>query len=230
MYNIISNSSCKEVLSRILLFLVVPLLLTGCKSNFNSVIPAPTTYYYDVVYTKPNGDTVNTWLTMNVGKHNIFSSITGTTGIEYKGQDFITKDYQESETIAYIDEDVTDLHPPRLGSYYFTEALTFPYSCSNCLIGTKISGYIQVKKDYKEMSFLRIERELELVDTTLYVFKGDTVKCMLWKGKNTNHIEKIGQYMVEYVFSPKYAFLEWRYFLPDSSKVVLKLRDIERVK
>jgi hypothetical protein len=220
-----------DVLKARLLILPLMLFVTSCNPHLNVVIPVKTVFTYDVTYTKPNGDTVNTWLNMKIGRVNFVSFLTRTAGMDYEFQDFKTKQFIKGEyTVAYLNNDQVSLHPPRWGSYYFTEAVPFPYSCTYCLKGSKSTDYIQVKKGFKELNHLKIEQEIVFSDTTLYVFKGDTVKCMLWKGKNTNYLEKIGQYKVEYVFSPKYAFLEWRYFLPDSSKVILKLRDIQRVK
>jgi len=207
------------------------LLISACNPHLNRVIPTQTVFHYKATYTKPNGDTVLTKLQMKVGRINVVSFLLGTAGMDYEFQDFKTKQFYTGEfTLAYLKSYSVSLHPPRFGSYYFTEAVPFPASCLDCTVGSRETGFIQVKKGFKELSFKRIEQVLECTDSLNYDYKGETVKCLVWKGRNTNFINEIGQYKVEYIFSQKYAFLELRYFLPDSSNLVLKLDEMVRVK
>jgi hypothetical protein len=219
-------------------FILSTLFLISCSQTYNISYPSKSIHFYDVIMTDSLGNVKSTELKMTVGEPNFYSFISGNTGLKYEFIDLIDSLQYEEKTSAYLNPENLSLHPPRAGFFAFTEICPFPNSN---ILSSKIP-YSNMKacsynfklnilaNKIKVLNGKTITQKLDFSDTLSYSYKKEKVFAILWKGENLSHQDLVGQYKVEYVFSPKYAFLEWRYFLPDSSKVVLKLRDIESVK
>jgi len=105
------------------------------------------------------------------------------------------------------------LHPPRALYLRYTELLPFPNVFYPINIGDKRDWNLKLKAGWGNWEGLEVEGESILESKVL--LENEIIKdsCYLIK---THSKTKVGTFEAEYVFSEKYGFVDFKYFIPDS--------------
>jgi len=144
--------------------------------------------------------------------------------MSYQYKDCETGDSLYEITGFFLDEHNFDLHPPRLGSLYFTEILPFPSVSIPISIGnSKTSELTVAKSTFNQLNGKKVNTSLEVTDTFRVNYRNKSELVYRLKGENTNLIKELGQFHCEYLVSPQIGFIEMKFRKPDGTMLKLVL-------
>lgn len=218
---------------RVFLILVITLWVTvpfsGCGVSKDNKIYIPgKVFTYNVYEISPNKDTIPHTINLVVKKAG-FSAVFGQTPIEYHYLDI--KDGGEAlveKTGITENEKRVSIHPPRFNYMAFAQIAPQPSVNLPPSVGTSREITLEVVKGWDSLNNQNIEQvENVIAIEDIKVAEKEYKNCVVTEGSNVSHIDKLGKYSIKYWFHEEYGFVKMVYTKPDSTVVILEVKEVK---
>jgi len=230
------------ILGVFVLSLFVLLFISWTKTNDNdaSIYKYNRTWTYSVAITNEIGDVVDSFsMSMNTKKPSILERILGNIVLGYSYQRGETN--SEGKRVGITDNNnhiyiptptdsplgYTNVPPkPSFNKTKLTKNSWSKEQSDGSSKAMNVPSYTD-KRQNREINIdgKNIEYSWEISDTTTLNYHGKELFCYIQDGKNTNHINELGQFRSRYFFNEQYGIIKWIYDTPWNETTTITLQE-----